>query len=125
MTEWGWYKPDKSATGPFPTRDAAIANARAYYGDEPTTVLVGTLTYVDPTDWIGVDVDDLLERADLHFGDTVSVDDEIFVVAENDKKAAMAELQQFFKAWSRRWVRSEMCWYVEDGDEIELPEVQA
>jgi hypothetical protein len=120
-TEWGWYQPDRSAHGPFPTREAAITDAQKYLQESmalPCNVVVGQIRHVRAEDWVQMDIDDLLERADNHLADNIAVDDYVFVVPEDKLEAAQEELSAFMKAWAKRWITCEMNWYIPGGDDV-------
>lgn len=121
-TEWAWYKSGHNAQGPFPTREAAVEDAREnFYGDTLTTVIVGTVTYTKPEDWVDVDMDDLLTNATERFGENVYIDDKVFYVEPKRQTEAEADLRRVLKEWARRWVETQSYqWYVDDGEEVEV-----
>jgi hypothetical protein len=117
-TKWGWRHGAyvEKASGPFPSRQAAIDDARERI-DGPTIIKVGVIEYPTFEKWI--DSNWLIEHADEVCGenDFAFYDDVIFE-PKGDEKQADIELKSFLREWAKKYVCTSGCW-VMGGDNPE------
>jgi hypothetical protein len=122
--EYCWMRDGSCrANGPHPSVEAAREEALDYYalkeGDRhkrEITITIFDCLYLDPEDWIGGDVDWILERMDEAVGDGVPLDDLVFTTRDN--KAADEALAGLLRSWAREHVEIDSVAWI-TGTEIE------
>lgn len=103
--QWAWSElGSEYAKGPFKTKQAALEDA-AKNGDS-RRVWIGRAVYPDPKFYMGIELDDLLQRADEHAMEDgyYSGDDALFEMI--DSVGAIKEFEVFLAKWASRWVRA-------------------
>ena len=117
------------AHGPFATRDAAIADARATLAaDDPANptasgaeITVGPVEHLDPSGYVKLDMDLAADNA----ADAAGDDDwgwpgevDITIRGGSDsRRAAQDALNDALRAWAREWLASETWRMTTDGTE--------
>lgn len=109
--QWCWMSPyAESAHGPFPTRMAAIQDAKKTREKETPrgdlgSVVLGRVHWPDPTKYVEADMYWLLETADeAAMGDGCWTGDEPLFEA-TDGRTAEKELNGLLKAWAQKHIK--------------------
>lgn len=117
---WGWMFPDAdTADGPFDSREACIADARAYIETNGTLtgrvhVVIGRCVYPSPEDYVPVDLDETMERmSEAATDDGFYADDQLF----DDDETAGSGLKAALAAWAKAHVTSST-WTLEDIEDV-------
>jgi hypothetical protein len=119
--EFCWReKNGERAYGPFPSREAALEDARdLYHGDDraPKSVMIGSCHYAFAPKYVP-DFYDVIERIEeVAWDDSFSFWDngEIFDVADGAKEA----YDKMLRAWAEKYLSSTV-WCTDEEEEMEL-----